>query len=86
MLEELGTYGSFRAASGLGTDSSRQAFPDLSREEQKVLSVLGYDSLGLEQLQQETGLQVDELMVALTGLELAGAIQREAGLFVCTKP
>ena len=86
VLEELGTYGSPRPAPGRGSDPSGHALPDLNREEQKVLSALGYDSLGLEQLQQETGLQIDALTAALTGLELAGVVQREAGLFVCLKP
>lgn len=53
---------------------------NLSEEENKVLSILRQDSLTIDEIALKTGLQVDNLMIILTGLEIADyIIQTEGG-------
>lgn len=53
---------------------------NLSEEENKVLSILRQDSLTIDEIALKTGLQVDDLMIILTGLEIADyIIQTEGG-------
>lgn len=53
---------------------------NLSAEENKVLNILRQDSLTIDEIAFKTGLQVDNLMIILTGLEIADyIIQTEGG-------
>lgn len=53
---------------------------NLSDDEKKVLSALRQDSLTIDELAIKTGLQADDLMIILTGLEIADyIIQTEGG-------
>lgn len=53
---------------------------NLSEDEKKVLSALRQDSLTIDELAIKTGLQADDLMIILTGLEIADyIIQTEGG-------
>ena len=49
-------------------------------DEKKVLNALRQDSLTIDELAIKTGLQADDLMIILTGLEIADyIIQTEGG-------
>lgn len=53
---------------------------NLSEDEKKVLNALRQDSLTIDELAIKTGLQADDLMIILTGLEIADyIIQTEGG-------
>ena len=53
---------------------------NLSENENKVLNALRQDSLTIDELAINTGLQADDLMIILTGLEIADyIIQTEGG-------
>ena len=53
---------------------------NLSEDEMKVLNLLRQDSLTIDEIAIKTGLQADNLMIILTGLEIADyIIQTEGG-------
>lgn len=55
---------------------------NLSEEENKVLTILRQDSLTIDEIALKTGLQADNLMIILTGLEIADyIIQTEGGTY-----
>ncbi len=55
---------------------------NLSEEENKVLTILRQDSLTIDEIALKTGFQADNLMIILTGLEIADyIIQTEGGTY-----
>lgn len=55
---------------------------NLSEEENSVLNILRQDSLTIDEIALKTGLQADNLMIILTGLEIADyVIQTEGGTY-----
>lgn len=59
-----------------------QETANLSEEENKVLTILRQDSLTIDEIALKTGLQADNLMIILTGLEIADyIIQTEGGTY-----
>ena len=50
-----------------------------SPEELALLDALGYDPMGLDELQSRTGLGTATLQVLLMGLELQGLVSRMPG-------
>lgn len=62
------------------TTVSEEKNENLSEDENKVLNILRQDSLTIDEIALKTGLQVDNLMIILTGLEIADyIIQTEGG-------
>jgi DNA processing protein len=53
--------------------------PDANPDELQVLKALGYDPMGLDDLQNRTGLDIAKLQVLLMGLELQGLVARMPG-------
>jgi len=54
----------------------------LTAGQRKVLALIGYETMGVDELVQHSGLPVAQVMAALSALELEGKIARSTGGYI----
>lgn len=59
--------------------SNSQMFKNLSKEEKKIVSLLHNESMTIDEISKNLQIQVSELFVVLSGLELKGVIKNRGG-------
>lgn len=60
-------------------DKNSENIPQMNATEEKIFGIIGVEPKGFDEIQTETGLTTDELLVCLTGMELRGLIEQTEG-------
>ena len=56
-----------------------KALPQMNETEEKIFGIIGVEPKGFDEIQTETGLTTDKLLICLTGMELRGLIEQTEG-------